>query len=366
MASGSRLPAYHDRLLLGLSGIMSEAELHQIRMRLHQGERQKAARGELRLPIPAGLAHDRSGAVILNPDEEVQARRRLVFAKFSELQSARAVMRYLRANGLPLPVRPLLGPAPHEIVWREADSPRVRNILQNPAYAGAYVYGRRRPDPSRRRPGSMRIATTRSPSPEWGCACKPPTPATSAGRSSWPTRSAWPTTSTATKRAIPAWPRQGSALLQGIATVQALRPPHEPALHRPERGLPVDRCRADRDHGGGPLCQEVRALPVDALVERLLLEALAPDRIAMAIAALGQIEEEARQLDKQWAPAGVCSMRDRACHVADRGDLTPHSRKAGMTSSNASCPKPTTAHPALRATASPAGQPQHDRPPATP
>src|SRR3954452_17345662 len=126
IGDGERLydpSAYHDRLLLGLSGIMSEAELHQIRMRLHQGERQKAARGELRLPLPAGLVQDRSGTIILNPDEEVQARLRLVFAKFRELQSARAVMRYLRANGLPLPVRPLLGPAPHALVWREADSP---------------------------------------------------------------------------------------------------------------------------------------------------------------------------------------------------------------------------------------------------
>src|SRR3954447_17493593 len=140
LADGERLydpNCYHDRMLLGLTGIMSEAELHQIRVRLHQGERQKAARGELRLPLPAGLVHDRSGTIILNPDEEVQARLRLVFAKFRELQSARAVMRYLRANGLPLPVRPLLGPAPHALVWREADSPRVRNILQNPAYAGA-------------------------------------------------------------------------------------------------------------------------------------------------------------------------------------------------------------------------------------
>jgi DNA invertase Pin-like site-specific DNA recombinase len=75
---------------------MSEAELHQIRMRLHQGERQKAARGELRLPLPAGLAHDRAGMIILNPDEEVQARLLLVFAKFRELQSARGVMRFLR------------------------------------------------------------------------------------------------------------------------------------------------------------------------------------------------------------------------------------------------------------------------------
>ena len=128
IADGERLydpRVYHDRLLLGLSGIMSEAELHQIRLRLHQGERQKAARGELRLPLPAGLAYDRTGAIILNPDEEVQARLRLVFAKFRELQSVRSVMRYLRRNGLSLPVRPLLGPSPHEVVWRDADSVRV-------------------------------------------------------------------------------------------------------------------------------------------------------------------------------------------------------------------------------------------------
>ena len=140
LADGERLydpSAYHDRLLLGLSGIMSEAELHQIRLRLHQGERQKAARGELRLPAPAGLTHDATGAIVLNPEEEVQARLQFVFAKFRELGSARAVMRYLRAKKLPLPVRPLLGPAPHAVVWRDADSARVHNILQNPAYAGA-------------------------------------------------------------------------------------------------------------------------------------------------------------------------------------------------------------------------------------
>src|SRR5262244_4159024 len=85
--------AYHDRLLLGLSGIMSEAELHQIKLRLHQGERQKAARGELRLPLPAGLTHGRDGRITFNPDEEVQARLLHLFAKFRELRSAKAVMR---------------------------------------------------------------------------------------------------------------------------------------------------------------------------------------------------------------------------------------------------------------------------------
>jgi DNA invertase Pin-like site-specific DNA recombinase len=117
LADGERLydpGIYHDRLLLGLSGIMSEAELHQIRMRLHQGERQKAARGELRLPLPAGLAYGRGGEIILNPDEEVQARLRLVFSTFQALQSAKAVMRDLQRHDLALPVRRLLGPAPHD------------------------------------------------------------------------------------------------------------------------------------------------------------------------------------------------------------------------------------------------------------
>src|SRR5690349_6129290 len=159
IADGERLydpAAYHDRLLLGLSGIMSEAELHQIKIRLHQGERQKATRGELRLPLPAGLTQNRDGSVTFNPDEEVQERLRLVFAKFRELRSAKAVMRYLRGNNLLLPVRPLLGPAPHDVVWRMADSARVVQILKNPAYAGAYVYGRRRPDPLRRQPGDRK------------------------------------------------------------------------------------------------------------------------------------------------------------------------------------------------------------------
>src|ERR1700736_1223247 len=114
IADGERLSdpcANHDRLLLGLSGIMSEAELHQIKIRLHQGERQKAARGELRLPLPAGLIHNHDGGVTFNPDEEVQERLRLVFAKFREVRTAKAVGRYLRRGNLLVPVRPLRGPA---------------------------------------------------------------------------------------------------------------------------------------------------------------------------------------------------------------------------------------------------------------
>ena len=180
IADGERLydpAAYHDRLLLGLSGIMSEAELHQIKVRLHQGERQKAGRGELRMPLPAGLIHNRDGSITFNPDEEVQERLRLVFAKFRELRSAKAVMRYLRHRNLLIPVRPLHGPAPHDVVWRAANSARVIQILKNPAYAGAYVYGRRRPDPLRRQPGSERIGTVAVAPEDWSICLKDAHPA---------------------------------------------------------------------------------------------------------------------------------------------------------------------------------------------
>ena len=180
IADGERLydpAAYHDRLLLGLSGIMSEAELHQIKIRLHQGERQNVARGELRLPLLAGLIHNRDGSVTFNPDEEVQERLRLVFAKFRELRSAKAVMRYLRYGNLLLPVRPRHGPAPHDVVWRAADSARVIHILKNPAYAGAYVYCRRRPDPLRRQPRSERFGTVAVAPEDWSICLKDAHPA---------------------------------------------------------------------------------------------------------------------------------------------------------------------------------------------
>lgn len=315
LADGERLydpGAYHDRLLLGLSGIMSEAELHQIRLRLHQGERQKAARGELRVPLPAGLAYDRSGAVIRHPDEEVQARLQLVFAKFVELGSARSVMRYLRAHHLPLPVRPLIGPAPHEVLWREANGARVRHILQNPAYAGAYVYGRRRPDPVRRRCGA-RIATMKVATGAWEVCL----PAAYPGYIPWVEFMAnqQRLADNANRYAAghPGAPRRGSALLQGIAVCGRCGRRMGLRYTGPGGDYPVYACRADRDQGAALLCQEVRALPVDAFIAHTVLEALAPDRIAIAVAAVGELQAEARQLEKQWG-----LRRERARYEAER------------------------------------------------
>jgi DNA invertase Pin-like site-specific DNA recombinase len=316
IADGERLydpRTYHDRLLLGLSGIMSEAELHQIQMRLHQGERQKAARGELRMALPAGLGRDSTGAIVLNPDEEVQARLRLAFDEFRRVQSAKAVTMILRRADLQLPVRPLIGPAPHEVVWREANTTRVLQILKNPAYAGAYVYGRRRQDPCCNRPGATRRGTTAVAIEDWLVCLRE----AHAGYISWGEYMA------NQKRLAdnvirydadrPGVARRGRALLQGI--VLCGRCGRHMSLHysgsRSE--YPVYLCGADHRHTGQPRCQELRATAVDNEVERLLLEALKPDQIALAIASLGELEKEVRQLERQWS-----LKRERARHEAER------------------------------------------------
>ncbi len=315
IADGERLydpGAYHDRLLLGLSGIMSEAELHQIRMRLHQGELQKAARGELRTPLPGGLIHDRAGHIILNPDEEVQARIRLVFIKFQELQSARSVMRYLHANALLLPVRPLLGPAPHELVWREASASRVRYILQNPAYAGAYVYGRRSVQHTRYGTKGQ-LASVKVPLGQWKVCLLSAHP----GYIGWEEFMANQrrlldnaNSSALGRRGVP---RKGAALLQGIAVCGRCGRRMSVRYTGPHNDYPVYCCRADKDQTGTSLCQEVRALPADDVVAEILLEALQPDQIKIAVAAVDKMTEELRQLEQQWS-----LRRERARYEAER------------------------------------------------
>ena len=316
IADGERLydpRTYHDRLLLGLSGIMSEAELHQIKVRLHQGERQKAARGELRLPLPAGLAHRPGGGIILNPDEEVQARLHLVFAKFRELRSGKTVMRALIRAGLPLPVRPLRGPAPHEVIWREASNSRVIQILKNPSYAGAYVYGRRRQDPCRRKPGAAHASTVAVPVENWSICLRDAFTGYIGWEEFMANRKRLSDNLSRYEAGRPGVARKGLALLQGIVMCGRCGRRMNLRYSGPKANYPVYQCTADHNQSGLPRCQEVRALPVDAEVERLMLEALDPDRIAMAIAALAQVEEEVRQLERQWS-----MKKERSRYEAER------------------------------------------------
>jgi DNA invertase Pin-like site-specific DNA recombinase len=158
---------FNDKLLLGIKGQISEAELHSLRLRLDAGRLSKAKRGELIHHLPTGLERDDDGQVHLDPDASVQARIRLVFQKFQELGSAQKVLRYLVKHGLKLPRRHRAGLYAGELLWKEAAISAVHAILKNPAYAGAFAYGRRCADPSRQIAGRPSTGRVRQPRERW-------------------------------------------------------------------------------------------------------------------------------------------------------------------------------------------------------
>ena len=135
---------FNDRLLLGLKGTMSEAELHVLKSRLQGGILNKARRGELEIALPVGLVYGPDGRVCLDPDRQIQDTVRLLFDTFRETGSACAVLRRMRAQHVLFPRRIARGIGKGEVLWGELDHSRVLEVLHNPRYAGAFVYGRRR------------------------------------------------------------------------------------------------------------------------------------------------------------------------------------------------------------------------------
>ena len=133
----------NGRLILGLKGLISELELHTLKARLTAGLLNKAQRGELALPLPVGLVRDPLARVLKHPDQEVQGRLELVFTSFLQVKSACQVVRFLKDRELLLPRKDPFG----DVVWRNPTVPAVLSILKNPAYAGAFVYGRTRAVP---------------------------------------------------------------------------------------------------------------------------------------------------------------------------------------------------------------------------
>ena len=133
---------FNDRLLLGLKGTMSEAELHVLRARLQGGIRNKARRGELRMPLPVGLVYDMQGKVILDPDKQVQQTLRTFFQVYQREGSALAVVKYFYKNDLSFPRRLRGGANKGQLAWGSLAHSRAIQVLRNPRYAGAFVFGR--------------------------------------------------------------------------------------------------------------------------------------------------------------------------------------------------------------------------------
>src|SRR5438477_3503509 len=148
--------SFNDRLLLGLKGTMSEAELHVLRARLIGGQRAKASRGELEMKLPVGLVNNGTGKVVLDPDVQVQSAVGTFFETFRRTGSATSTVRSFREQGLLFPRRVSCGPHQGELAWGPLLHWRALRALKNPRYAGAFAYGRYQ---ARRRPDGTEVRT---------------------------------------------------------------------------------------------------------------------------------------------------------------------------------------------------------------
>ena len=205
---------FNDRMLLGLKGTMSEAELHAIKQRMHQGKLSKARRGELGFDVPTGYVRSSSGEVTFDPDEEVQQVVELIFRKFEELLTVHALLRYLVAHDVRIGVRVRGGERKGELEWHAPNQTTLQNMLRNPIYAGAYAYGRRRSDPRKRKPGRRSTGRTSPSQGGWHVLLKDRLPA----YISWQTyeknlRQLQDNRAVAEARGAP---RDGNSLLQGL------------------------------------------------------------------------------------------------------------------------------------------------------
>ncbi|MDX8503141.1 recombinase family protein [Mesorhizobium sp. VK4C] len=278
----------NGRLLLGLKGTISELELHTIRSRLTAGLLAKAERGELALSLPIGLMRDPSGVVVKDPDLAVQERLELVFQMFLKFRTVAKVMRLLNGRGLDLPRRDRHG----DLCWTRATICSVAAILKNPAYAGAFVYGRTRMR-TLARDGASRAKAPR-PIEEWRIVVKDRYPA----YVDWQTyemirniirdnRAEYMRNKTRGA------PRDGDLLLHGIAW--CARCGHKMYVRYKGGGQYV--CNHLRSNEGLPACQYIRAARVDAVVADAFLTALAPaelDALSKARRAQQQVDTALR------------------------------------------------------------------------
>jgi len=210
---------FKDRLLLGLKGTMSEAELHILRARLDGGIRNKAARGELRRGLPVGFVWgEQDGEVLFHPDEAVTGAIRTVFERFAEFGSARRVWLWFRSEGLLFPLQYAPSGQPGPIRWVTPTYTALHHILTNPVYAGAYAYGKSRSERYVDEHGAVKKRMRHLPIDQWAVLI----PEHHAGFIDWATFQANQARLDSNTRPQPHQSggavREGSALLQGMAT----------------------------------------------------------------------------------------------------------------------------------------------------
>ncbi|MGD0687814.1 MAG: recombinase family protein [Streptosporangiaceae bacterium] len=265
----------NDRLLLGLKGQMSEAELHFLHSRLDGARLAAAARGDLRLPLPVGYAYD-DGQVVKDPDEEVAAAITDMFAAFTATGSAYGVVTAFAGRRFPA------GRA-GERAWGRLSYSRVVGLLHNPVYAGAYAFGRHRTRQQVDAGGGVHARTRAVPRDQWQVLI----PDHHEGYISWQDYLAIEAKMAANQSSAGARPpREGSALCQGIIYCGCGR---HMGVRYHDDGRAYYSCRARSDQQATPGCQHASAATIDAAVTGALFTAIAPAELALAIAAAGEV-----------------------------------------------------------------------------
>lgn len=300
---------YNDRLLLGLKGTLSEAELHVLRQRMNEGRLNKARRAELFNHPPTGYIRDCCGGLIIDPDQQVQSVVKLLFEKFEQLGTLNALLRYLARNQIRLPIRVVGGSERGQLQWHAPNRQTLRNILRHPIYAGAYTWGRREIDARRKIPG--RPATGRKVIEPEQCQVflKDRCPAYITWTQYQQNRSRLEQNQNRAKSR--GAPRDGSALLAGL--------------------LVCGQCgrRMVVQYGGGdrlrycctrgmadyaqPLCQSLCGGVLDELIEKLVLGVLEPAALELSLAAATQMQQEQDRLERHWQ-----QRLERCRHDAER------------------------------------------------
>src|SRR5512140_620489 len=298
----------NDRVLLGFKGTMGEMELHVMAQRLQANKRAAAGRGELRTPLPVGLVHDEAGDVVIDPDAEVEAAIRDVFAVFAACGSAYGVVAAFQGRRFPL--RAYGGAWAGQLRWGRLTHARVLGMLKNPAYAGAYVFGRSASRRSVDEGGRVHAALVQRPRSEWPVLIKDH----HEGYITWTDYLANEAKLAANHTAAGARPpREGCALCQGIIYCGSCGKPMMTNYHTDQR--PSYECSSRADRLTTPSCRSVAAACVDAAVAAALLAALTPGQVALALSAAGEVAGR-RQRASRAAELAV----ERARYDADRAE----------------------------------------------
>ncbi len=304
---------FNDRLVLGLKGTMSEAELHVLRARLEGGIRNKAARGELRRGLPVGFVWgDAEGEVLFHPDEAVTHTIRMVFARFAEMGSARQVWLWFRSQQLRFPLSSSLLDG---IRWVTPTYTKIHQVLTNPVYAGVYAYGKSRFERYVDDTGRLRKRARRLPRSEWSILIRDHHP----GFIDWDTFEANQVRIASNTRPRPHHAggavREGTALLQGIATCgRCGRRLH--VYYCGRNSAPGYHCPGDIIvNGRGEYCLRVGGRKIDDAVAAAFLAAIRPAGLEASLLATAELEDDHNAVQAQRRHDV-----DRACYEAQRAE----------------------------------------------